>query len=110
VSGKRLVSPLTDGDIRPIIELKSIEFSTMEIVRMHSRNESTIRSFLGKWRSQGLFHGQIGSRKKDDWADEVIEARLTDWRSPIRQVGVALAISREQVRVTWHRKNFQLSG
>jgi IS30 family transposase len=46
--GKRLVSPLTEGEIGRIISLKAVGFSTMEISRMLSRNESTIRSFLKK--------------------------------------------------------------
>jgi hypothetical protein len=51
--GKGLVSPLTDGEIGRIISLKAVGFSTMEISRMLSRDELTIRSFLKKWNSQG---------------------------------------------------------
>jgi IS30 family transposase len=62
--GKRLVSPLTDGEIGRIISLKAIGFSTMEISRMLSRNESTIRSFLKKWNSQGVFRSQVRCLKR----------------------------------------------
>jgi hypothetical protein len=40
-----LVIPLTDGEIGRIIPLKAVGFSTMEISRMLSRNQSAIRSF-----------------------------------------------------------------
>jgi hypothetical protein len=81
----------------------------MEIFRMLSHNESTISSFLKKWNSQGVFHGQVGRPKKDDRADEVIEATIRDRRPSIRQVGSALALSPEQVRLTRHRNHFHFS-
>jgi hypothetical protein len=73
---------------------------------MLSRNKSTIRSFLKKWNSQGVFRGQIGRPKKDDRAEEGIEATIRDRRSLIRQVGAALALNREQVHLTRHRNHF----
>jgi hypothetical protein len=75
----------------------------METFRMPSRSGSTIRSFLKKWNSQGIFGGQVARLKTDDLADAVIEAIIRDRRSSIRQVGAALALSREQVRLTRHR-------
>jgi hypothetical protein len=74
--GKRLVTPLTDGEIGRITSLTAVGFSTMDIFRMLFRNESTIRSFLKKWNSQGFFRGQVGRPKKDDRVDEVIEAAI----------------------------------
>jgi hypothetical protein len=76
---KRLISHLSDGEVRRIISLKAVGFSIMEISRMLSRNESTIRSFLKKWNSQGVFRGQVGA---------------------------ALALNPEQVRLTRHRNHF----
>jgi hypothetical protein len=91
--GKKLVSSLTDGDISRIISLKAVGFSTVEIPRLLFRRESTIRSFFKKWNSQCGFSGQVGRPKKDDRADEVIEATIRDRRSSIRQVGAALALT-----------------
>jgi transposase len=64
--GKRFISPLTDGEIGRIIWLKALGFSIMETSRMLSRNESTIRSFLKKWKTQDLFRNQVGRPKKND--------------------------------------------
>jgi hypothetical protein len=55
--GKRPVGPLTDGEIDRIISLKAVGFSTMEISRILSRNESPIYPFLKKRNSQGVFRG-----------------------------------------------------
>jgi hypothetical protein len=100
--GKGLVSPRTDDEIGRIISLKVVGLSTLEIP-MLSRNESTIRFFLKKWNSQGVFRGQVGRPKKDDRADEGIAATICDRRSSIHQVGPALALSREQACLTRHR-------
>jgi hypothetical protein len=75
----------------------------MEPSRMLSRNERAIRSFLKKWNSQSVFRGQGARPKKDDQADEIIEAAIRDRRPSIFQVGAALALIREQVRLTRHR-------
>jgi transposase len=62
--GKRLVSPLTDGEIGRIISLKAVGSSTMEVSCMLSRNESTIRSFLKKWTAKAFSVAKSGAPKK----------------------------------------------
>jgi transposase len=101
---KRINSPLLDIEKLWILSYHSLGLTATEIEHRINRSESTIRSFLTKFKNSGQFHLKCGHRFIDrtEKHDEIVRRIIDNPRLTCRALEGDIGVTHETIREIRH--------